>query len=142
MNQRDERQALIGEWVSRAFSPVLINPNDLLERSRRVLEEALELYQSVGGVRSTVDLLADRTFSRPRGSAEQELGQVGITLLAFANAAGLSADRQEQIEVFQALRLPASYFTCRMAKKMLSQLALYQPSEIDRASDFVKESSE
>lgn len=127
MHQRDERQQLVRDWVQRAFSPILANPADVKERARRVLEEALELYQSAGGVYTDVAPLAQRTFSRPVGSLEQEAGQVGVTLLAL-NSLG-SIDMLERMEVRNLLSRPASYYTGRMAFKVLTTPQFYDPSE-------------
>lgn len=128
MTPRDERQLFIRDWLQRAFGPVLVCPTDPLERSRRILEEALELYQSVGGKQTDVAILAQRTFSRPPGSPEKELGQVGVTLLAMG-AMFSSTDMLERMEVQEILSKPSQYYTGRMAYKVLTMPGFYLDSE-------------
>lgn len=135
---RDERQGLVRDWINRVFGPVLVSPADPLERARRVLEEALELYQSVGGKEADVPVLVQRTFSRPVGQWQEELGQLGVTLLAFNNE---PVDMLERMEVRKLLNKPTDYYTLRMAKKILAMPQFYLASEQTAAQKFINASS-
>ena len=45
--------------------------------------------------------LVDHVFSRPPGEVGQELGGVGLTVLALAETVGLSADQEERAELWR-----------------------------------------
>ena len=61
--------------------------------------------------------LVDYVFSRPVGVLHQELGGVGVCILALAAAAGLSADEEERREVERVLAKPLDHFRQRNAAK-------------------------
>lgn len=91
---RDKRQARTARWVRDAFGPETMEHLD--ERAARVLEEAVELAQTMGVTKTTANKIVEYVFSRPPGKWAQEIGGVGITLLACSEAAGFSADDCEQ----------------------------------------------
>lgn len=82
-------QNRVGQWVLRAFGGSIAT--NLWERGMRVVEEAVELGQVVGVREEEVHRLVARVFSRPVGTIRGELGGVGVTMLAFAEAANESA---------------------------------------------------
>lgn len=115
MNERAFRQMQIHNWTQAAFGDE--EANDLKQRALRMLEEVIELYQSVDGDKAQAHELLDYVFSRPKGDHAQELGGVGCTVLAFAAAAGTSADMCEAVEVARVLSKPVEHFTQRNAAK-------------------------
>jgi hypothetical protein len=109
--QRDGRQKIVSDWCAAAFG--VEHASSLPQRGIRLLEEAVELAQACGCAPDMAHKLIDFVFSRPVGKISQELGGVGVTLLALAAAAGHSADGEEASEVARVLAKPPSYFTAR-----------------------------
>lgn len=138
MKERDFRQRLIQDWLHRAFDSVLTDPAAPLERARRVLEEAIELYQSVGGSAGDIEYFVQRCYSRPVGKPEQEAGQVGITLLAFGSSLQMSIDMLERMELERIMNLKSSFFTERMAKKILYHPPFYSDLDVSRATAYLQ----
>ncbi len=79
---RDERQCKVSEWCAAAFGAD--HANSVPQRAVRLLEEAIEAYQAAGADPVMAHKLIDFVFSRPAGSLAQEIGDVGLTLLAIA----------------------------------------------------------
>lgn len=61
--------------------------------------------------------MVEFVFGRPVGDLAQEIGGVGVTTLALANAAGYNADKCEEDEVQRILAKPRSHFTARNQAK-------------------------
>jgi hypothetical protein len=74
-------------WLSATFHPVFLEPP---ERVIRLLEEALELYQSEGASRAKAHALIDYVFDRPVGDPFQELGGVMICAAGYAAVKGFA----------------------------------------------------
>lgn len=140
MNTRDERQKTVGEWCAAAFG--VAHASSVPQRALRLLEEAIEAFQvgadqvprvgcctpqlcatcgpDCGGRQAAAGVahkLVDYVFSRPVGELGQELGGIGVTLLALANAAGLSADAEEAKETARVLSKPLEHFAARNLAK-------------------------
>jgi hypothetical protein len=112
---RDERQRVVAAFTVAAFGDD--EAKSIPQRALRLLEESVEAYQAAGGPSDMAHALIDRVFLRPAGSLPQELGQVGVTLLAFADAAQLSADTEESREVLRVLHIGPATFSERNAHK-------------------------
>lgn len=112
---RDERQAQILAWAKECFGEA--EATNLTQRGLRLLEEATEAYQAVGGDAEMAHKLVDYVFGRPVGEVKQELGGVAITTLCLAAAAGLSADEAEREEVERVLSKPRVFYAARNALK-------------------------
>jgi hypothetical protein len=112
---RDEREARVGEWCEVCFGEV--EALSLPQRGIRLLEEAAEAAQATGVDVKLAVRLMEYVWNRPVGKLAQELGGVGVTALALANAAGLSADKCEAIEVERILSKPTEHFTRRNQEK-------------------------
>lgn len=112
---RDQRQQLVTEWSSHAFGHE--QATDLKQRAVRLLEETIEAYQAVGADPAMAHKLVDFVFARPAGELNQELGGIGVCVLALAAAAGFSADDEELREVTRVLAKPIDHFTARNAAK-------------------------
>lgn len=108
---RERRQRKVQDWAFRCFG--MAQAADPRHRGLRMLEEAVELYQAVDGDAGQAHALVDHVFARPKGEPGQELGGLGVTLLALAAALGKDADVEEANEVARILSLPADHFTAR-----------------------------
>lgn len=109
------RQIKVANWVKEAFG--LQQARSVEYRGLRFVEEAIELAQSCSCKKETLHRLIDHIYSRPAGELFQELGGVGLTLLALASAAGLSADWAEQAELERVLSKPLEMFKKRNEEK-------------------------
>lgn len=114
-NARDERQAAVLAWARAAFSEE--QATGLPQRGIRMLEEAIELFQACGGYEDIAHRLVRFVFGRPPGEVGEELGGVGVTVLALAAAAGLSADAEELREIDRVTSRPLEEFARRNQAK-------------------------
>jgi NTP pyrophosphatase (non-canonical NTP hydrolase) len=108
---RDHRQQQVAEWCAAAFGAD--HQASVPQRGLRMLEEAIEAYQATTGNAETAHRLIDYIFAKEPGELRQELGGVGITVLALAAAAGLSADDAEASELARVLAKPLAWFHAR-----------------------------
>ncbi len=123
---RSVRQAQVYAWCRLAFGEE--HANSLHQRGLRLLEEAIEAYQAAGGAADMAHRLVDHVFSNPVGALNQELGGVGVTLLALAAAASLSADEEEDREVDRVLSKPLEHFRKRNEAKNAAGFNVVGPS--------------
>ena len=123
---RVERQKIVAQWCTAAFGHE--HTTSIPQRAVRLLEEAIEAYQAAGGSVEMAHSLIDYIFARPVGELAQELGGIGVTLLALANAAGLSADDEEAKEVDRVLSKPLEHFTARNRVKDEAGFVVKKPS--------------
>lgn len=112
---RDDRQRTVSDWCRNAFGDD--QASGLPQRGIRLLEEAIEAAQAAGCERDMSHKLVDFIFDRPAGELKQELGGIGVTVLALAAAANLSADVCETREIERVLSKPLTYFTQRNQAK-------------------------
>lgn len=131
---RDDRQVRVAQWAQAAFG--VAQATSLRQRGVRLLEEALEAFQAADGDREMAHRLVDYVFSCPVGSLAQELGGVGVCVLALAAAAGVSADDAERAEVDCVIAKPLAHFRQRNDKKNdAGFLALRPPHDKDLGGD-------
>lgn len=90
-------QDAVKMWMSACFSPVVCA--DRVERGHRLVEEALELAQSVGCTADEAHLLVDYVFGRPPGEIRQEVGGVAVTLAALCVAVEIDMSRSARDEL-------------------------------------------
>ncbi len=83
-------------WSTSTFGPGAI---DMVERARRLLEEAAECVQAAGLDEATAHVVISNTFSRPVGELGKEIGAVSVTLNCIAEAGGYSVDYEEVREM-------------------------------------------
>lgn len=112
---RNHRQILTAEWVTRAFGPTTLQRPD--ERAARVVEEAVELGQAANVPRDVAHRIVDYVYDRPAGSAEQECGGVLVTMLAFCASIGVLAEDMEVRELDRVLAKPPEHFAERHKAK-------------------------
>lgn len=113
--ERDIRQRRVRDWVERTFGASI--QRNVLERVKRVLEETLELAQAEGITSEDAHKLVDYVFGREPGYPPQEVGGVGVTLLAYCSAKQISADACELAEVTRILSKPPKVFRDRNQEK-------------------------
>lgn len=109
------RQRVVHDFCVRAFGAD--HASSVEQRAVRMLEESIEAYQAASGTAEMAHRLIDYIFAKPTGSLVQELGGVGVTVLALAHAAGLNADAAEVAEIERVLSKPPEWFTARNAAK-------------------------
>lgn len=112
---RDLRQRKVADWCAVAFGSD--HAASIPQRGIRHVEEAIEASQAAGCERDMIHKLVDYVFDRPAGELWQELGGSGLTLLALAQAAGVSADECETAEIARVLAKPLEHFTKRNQSK-------------------------
>lgn len=108
--KRDERQVKIFEWVKSTFGQ---SNATVKERILRFIEEALELSQAEGITINELLLLINHVYSKPVGTPDQEVGGIGVTLLAYCESKGLSAETEEIKEMNRVLSVDKYYFQQR-----------------------------
>lgn len=111
---RDSRQVRVAMWVEDVFGEVGLYRH---ERALRFIEEAIELAQAEGLTIEQVSKVAGHVFSKEKGDIAQEVGGVGITLLAYCEVVGVSADHAELTEYGRIMSLPGDYFRKRQNVK-------------------------
>ena len=112
---RDRRQADTHAWCVAAFGDH--DARSIPQRGMRLAEEAIETAQACGCDAAMLHRLIDHIYAKPVGELVQELGGLGVTLLALAEAAGVSADRAELQELERVRSKPLAEFAARNAAK-------------------------
>lgn len=120
--ERFTRQQIVAMWCMNAFGAEAAT--FLPQRGVRHLEESCETAQAAGVTRVMAHKLVDYVWSRPIGDLKQEIGGAGLTLLALAAAAGLSADER-------VLSKPLEHFAKRNAEKNAAGINATEPKPID-----------
>jgi len=132
LTHRPFRQAVVFRWVRDTFGRI---SDDRDERARRVLEEAIELVQAAGLSQRDASAMVAHVYSRPPGDVRQEVGGLGITLLAFAHHREINADAEEVNEFLRVIDTPVSFFRKRQNAKAAAGIAGYVDVPMKRASD-------
>jgi len=126
MLNRDDRQVEFGNWVEAVFGRNCAL--DVKERATRVLEEACELAQASNvGLDKVLDLV-QHVYEKPAGKVGQEAGGLGVCLLAFCEAIGVSADELEQREFDRVTAHPLEHFRVRQNTKADAGVVLRVPA--------------
>jgi len=90
-------QQRVQSWLMATFSMDVCR--DQQERCHRLIEETLELVQSLGMTASDAHLLVDYVFNRPIGEPAQEVGGVMNTLAALCNAVDIDMEMAGDAEL-------------------------------------------
>lgn len=112
---RQDRQIQVALWCRMAFGEE--QTSNVSQLGLRLLEEAAEAAQAAGVPREKADLLIDYVWKRVPGELDQEIGGVGLCVLALADAAGLDADDMELTEVNRVMSKDPKYFAMRNQAK-------------------------
>lgn len=113
---RDERQAIVVDWGRRAFGPD--HMADMIVRAARFFEEAAELVQAIGLPPEHAMRAFNHVYGREPGKISQEVGGVGVTLMALCDAVGLSTDDCEVAEINRCLSKSPEHFAARNRQKV------------------------
>jgi hypothetical protein len=119
---RGNQQRVVGAWAKRCFGSTSFE--SLPERSKRSLEEAIELAQACGVPLAEVEELVAYVYGRPVGEIPQEIAGLQLTLFALAESAGLSLDDLVGKEIKRVLELPVEHFKKRMQLKIEAGVAI------------------
>ena len=112
---RGLRQHRVGAWVRQTFGDAAMA---LPERGMRLAEEAIEAAQAAGVAEHTALQIVMRVYGRKPGELSRELGQVGVTLVALAEAADISAEAAERSEWERVQTIKREDFAVRHAAKV------------------------
>ena len=93
LSNRQQRQAEILQWANATFGEATASNTG--ERIRRFAEESIELVQAAGLDKQAMNDIIDHVYDKPTGNISQEIGQVGVSLLALSEHLGIQADREE-----------------------------------------------
>jgi NTP pyrophosphatase (non-canonical NTP hydrolase) len=129
----------VAQWVQRVLGvDCLMNPQ---ERALRLVEEAVELAQVEGLTTAEVGRVVDRVFSRPMGEREQEVGGIGVTLLAYCYATDIDFELLTQREVERVERLDPNRIREKHLQKAIAGTAVMalKPGEEDEGCASVGE---
>lgn len=119
--ERGKRQVEVEKWIKQTFGHVCFA--SIEERVLRVVEEAIELAQSEFVPRERIEELISHVYSKERGNPKQELGGLGITMLAYAASKRISCDLMEEIELTRIRNLSPTYFRQKQNIKAAKGLA-------------------
>lgn len=115
LNDRDQRQRELADLVERIWGrPNLVN---VAERVARLVEEAAELAQAENMPEEFVLRIVRHVYRKAPGEPKQELGGLGVTLLAYAAAKGCSADSCEALELQRIQGLSVDHLRARHQAK-------------------------
>ena len=119
------KQLIIADWVRTNFGAnILFDRN---ERGKRTLEEAVEVAQSVGITCDEIIAIVDRVYSKPVGEPYQEVGGLGVTLLALCSCLGFSMDAAIQDEIARIHTFPPEYWQSRQNAKAVAGVGHFVP---------------
>jgi len=107
-------------WARATFGPIALLRS---ERLLRFVEEAIELAHAEGMERDTLNLIADRVYSRPPGNVGKEIGQAQACLETFAENIGLSSEAEAQREWERVQEIPQEEWTRRHQAKVAVGIA-------------------
>ena len=95
----------------------------------RLLEEVIELAQAEGVQSRRVAALLDHVYNKSPGKPEQEVGGVGVTLLAYCELRGLSADAEERREFDRVRAIDPARFRLRQNVKADAGVGVRSPED-------------
>lgn len=90
-------QKRVGVWMRDTFCEELVMSP--VERRRRLIEETLELAQSLGGDEEEVLNIARYVHSRPIGEPKQEVGGNIVTLACLCESMGIDMMHEGEVEL-------------------------------------------
>lgn len=128
---RDDRQRAVVQWAGDTFGPDSLTPT---ERATRVLEEVVELAQAEGVPRERALAVLDHVYGKAPGDPAQEVGGIGVTLLAYCAVREISADAEEVREIARVLAIDPAHFRARHNAKADAGIAVPAPEGIPRWS--------
>jgi len=122
LSNRQQRQAEILQWANATFGATTADNTG--ERIRRFVEEAVELAQASGLDKQAIYDIIDHVYAKPVGDIAQEIGQVGVSLMALSEHLGVQADDEERKEYERISSLPSEHWQARQNAKAEKGLGL------------------
>lgn len=113
-----QREAL--QWAEETFGP---GANDPEERTKRFVEEALELAQALGLHFADVQSIADRVYGNKHGNVEKELGQTQLTLGVLAEVLSYCSLTEGSRELERVKKIPKEDLQQRHLAKVYQGIA-------------------
>lgn len=80
-------QCLVSDWCADLFGEDVAK--NTVERSARLVEEAVEVAQALKLPKDVAHRIVDHVYSRPVGDVPQEVAGVFLTILSLSTAAGV-----------------------------------------------------
>lgn len=108
------------EWAAATFGPIA---RDKRERGLRFLEESIEVAQAAGVEKEAAELLVGRTYSRPPGNLDKELGQAQACLAMLSFVADADAMANAKAEFARCKKIPKEEWARRHAAKVAIGIA-------------------
>lgn len=102
-------------WAVATFGPIA---NDRTERLMRFMEEAIELAHAEDLPEIALQRVIERVYSRKPGATYREIGQAQACLETFAEAVGLSSDKEAAVEFDRVRCIPKEEWQKRHAAKV------------------------
>lgn len=118
---RKERQTALLAWAVDNFGLVA---KDRVERAMRLIEEAVEVVQVQGLPKERIYSIVDRSYSRPVGELNNEIGGLAMTLEALAESEGIDVEEQSQIEFDRITSIPKEWWQKKHAEKVAAGTAV------------------
>lgn len=103
------------QWAVATFGEIA---TDKEERAMRFVEEALELVYALGLQATTLQMIAARVYSRPKGDRWQEFGQAQLTLELLAEVYGINPQLRASIEFERIQAIPKDEWERRHKAKV------------------------
>ena len=98
------------------------------ERTARVLEEAIELFDSEHrdreAARAQAHKMVDHVFDHAKGEVNQEAGGLIVTLLAYCGAKGVRLDKLADDEIARVMKMSKEHFVKRQQTKAAAGVAM------------------
>lgn len=104
------------DWAVRSFGQEHVG--DARVRAVRVVEEAIELAQSLGCCPASRSRPWDVVYAGELGKVEQEIGGTILTLAVLCEARGVSMLELFERELLRVLGKPPEHFAKRNANKL------------------------
>jgi NTP pyrophosphatase (non-canonical NTP hydrolase) len=124
---RKLRQEQILTWARTTFGKATADNTG--ERIRRFAEEAVELAQAVGLEKQALLDIMEHVYAKTSGDVDQEIGQVGVSLLCLGQHLNIDADGEERKEFDRIKSLPADHWQARQNAKAAKGIALQSTPE-------------
>jgi len=99
--KRDSFQKRVYPWTVETFG--YAKTMDLKERRQRVLEEAIELHQAMGGTLDEAEKMSAYVHARRIGEPKQEIGGLQVCIAAAGNALGIDIDQAREDELLRCI---------------------------------------
>ncbi len=93
-------QARVGKWLIQCFGNKIADSKK--ERTKRFMEESLELVQACGMSKEEVLQFVEWVYSRKEGEIYQEVGGVCVTLASLCRVQGVRLTEEAEKELARA----------------------------------------